>query len=364
MAIHRDGLGTVLTPPGWTLADVNKLPQVEMPMPAGDPANIPWPDGDLMQDVPWPEQVNRARLQAALDAAFTPSPQERFQTIGVVVVYKDHIIAERYAPGWGVHVPYRTWSTGKSIMSALIGILVRQGKLDVHAPAPIAAWQGRDDPRRAITIEHLLHMSSGLVSEGTRTTKAYWGGIDTAADIASKPLQVQPGTRWKYANYDTLLLTLSMKEVLGGGAAYWTFPRHELLNKIGMRDTVLEMDPYGNFIMSSQNYSTPRDLARFGLLYLYDGVWQGERILPEGWVAYTVQPAPADTQGHYGAQFWLYGRDPRLPDDVFSTAGSRGQYVTICPSHHLVVSRMGLDPLSHSTWDQAGFVATILAAMN
>ena len=124
------------------------------------------------------------------------------------------------------------------------------------------------------------------------------------------------------------------------------------------------MDPYGNFIMSSQNYSTPRDLARFGLLYLHDGVWHGERILPEGWVAYTVQPAPADARGRYGAQFWLYGRDPRLPDDVFSTAGSRGQFVTICPSNHLVVSRMGLDPLSHSTWDQAGFVAAILATLD
>src|SRR5262249_42132518 len=129
MAIYRDGLGTLLTPPGWTLADVDKVPHIVMPLPAGAPAHIPWPAGDLVADVSWPAQVSRARLEAALDAAFTPGPTDRFTTIGVVVVYKDQIIAERYAPGWGVHVPYRTWSTGKRMVSALIGILVRQGKL-------------------------------------------------------------------------------------------------------------------------------------------------------------------------------------------------------------------------------------------
>jgi CubicO group peptidase (beta-lactamase class C family) len=363
MAVYRDGVGTTLTPPGWTLKDISKLPRVTVPMPTGDPAHIPWPDGDLIEAHAWPAVVDHTRLQTVLDAAFSPGPQAHFKTIGVVVVYQNRLLAERYAPGWGVHVPYRTWSTGKSIMSALIGILVRQGRLKVDDRAPIAAWQGKDDPRSAITIRHLLHMSSGLNNGGTRTGMAYWGGINTAEAIVSTSLQAQPGSRWEYANYDTLLLVLSMKEVLGGAPEYWHFPYHELLHKIGMRNTTLELDAYGNFIMSSQNYSTPRDLARFGLLYLHDGVWNGERILPEGWVDFTTQPASADTQQRYGAQFWLFGGDPRLPDDVFSTAGSRGQFATICPSNDLVVVRMGLDSTEGRSWDQPGFVAAILAAI-
>lgn len=363
MAVYRDGVGTVLTPPGWTLQDIDKLPPVTLPLPTGDTAQMPWPDGDRVEARLWPATVDQARLKAVLDAALAPGPQARFKTTGVVVVYQNRILAERYALGWGVHVPYRTWSTGKSIMSALIGILVRQERLKVNDPAPIPAWQEKDDPRRAITIQHLLHMSSGLNSGGTRTGLAYWGGINTAQEIVSKALQAEPGSRWEYANYDTLLLALSMKEVLGGGPAYWHFPYRELLHKIGMRHTTLEMDPYGNFMISSQNYSTPRDLARFGLLYLQDGVWHGERILPEGWVDFSIQPAPADASQRYGAQFWLFGTDPRLPDDVFSTAGSRGQFATICPSNNLVVVRMGLDSIGRRSWDQAGFVADILAAI-
>ncbi|MDH3603723.1 MAG: serine hydrolase, partial [Candidatus Tectomicrobia bacterium] len=159
MAVYRDGVGTVLTPPGWTLQDIGKLPPVTVPMPKGDAAQMPWPDGDRLEESPWPATVDQARLKVILDAAFTPGPQAHFKTTGVVVVYQNRILAERYAPGWGVHVPYRTWSTGKSIMSALIGILVREERLKVHDPAPIPAWQGKDEPRRAITIQHLLHMS-------------------------------------------------------------------------------------------------------------------------------------------------------------------------------------------------------------
>lgn len=364
MAVYREGVGTVLTPPGWTLDDLDKLPPASIAPPTGDAARIPWPQGDLVDAAPWPAAVDRDRLEAVVDGAFKPAPGEHHKTLGVVVVHKDRILSERYAPGWGIHVPYRIWSTSKSIMSALIGILVRQNRLSLKDPAPISAWQGADDPRRAITIEQLIHMSSGLQSDGARTWRAYWGGIDTANDIVSKPLEATPGTRWKYANYDTLLLALSMKQVLGGGQAYWRFPREELLFKIGMRHTVPEMDPYGNFIFSSQVYSTPRDLARFGLLYLHDGVWQGERILPKGWVNFTTRPAPADARRRYGAQFWLFGGHPRLPADVYSTAGSRGQFVTICPSRDLVVVRTGLDPMSRRrSWRQAAFVADILDAI-
>jgi CubicO group peptidase (beta-lactamase class C family) len=140
-------------------------------------------------------------------------------------------------------------------------------------------------------------------------------------------------------------------------------PHKELFNKIGMRHTYAEIDPYGNYVLSSQVYTTPRDLARFGLLYLNDGVWKGERILPQGWVEYTTSPAPAKADKGYGAQFWLIGIDPRIPDDTFTTSGARGQLATIVPSKDLVVVRTGLDPLIGSKWSQEEFIKDIIAAI-
>lgn len=214
-------------------------------------------------------------------------------------------------------------------------------------------------------------MSSGLESDGAWTPEVYWNGVDTGAVVARSRLEVEPGSRWKYSNYDTLLLVRAMREVIGDARTYLEFPRRALLDRIGMRDTLPEVDPYGNFILSSQVYSTPRDLARLGLLYLHDGVWNGERILPVGWVDYTTTPAPAtlrlpedhEAYAGYGAQFWLYGRDPRLPADAYSTSGARGQHATVVPSRQLVVARMGLDPLLDSGWDQRAFVADVLSAI-
>jgi CubicO group peptidase (beta-lactamase class C family) len=306
-----------------------------------------------------------------VEAAFSGAQYQPHKTIGVVVVYRGRIIAERYALGFDAHTQYRTWSSAKSLTNALVGILVGQGRLAVGAAAPIPEWQKPGDPRGRITIAHLLHMSSGLESDGAWTPEAYWDGIDTGTVVAQARLEVEPGSRWKYSNYDTLLLVRAMREVIGDARTYLEFPRRALLDRIGMRDTLPELDPSGNFILSSQVYSTPRDLARLGLLYLGDGMWNGERILPEGWVDYTTTPAPAtlllpeDDEAHagYGAQFRLYGRDRRLPADAYSTAGVRGQHATIVPSRHLVVARMGLDPLLDSGWDQRAFVADVLAAI-
>lgn len=363
LAVHHPQLSTVLLPPGATIENVASLPDVTMPFQGGDPENTDWPDGDRIPANSWPRQVNRARLDDAITLAFSGEKYKPHKTIGVVVVYKGHLVAERYAPTWGPHTQYRSWSSAKSITNALVGILVGEGKLDVKNPAPISAWQRDGDPRRKITLEHLLHMSSGLQSTGSNTPTTYWGGANSAIEIVKPRLEVEPGTRWKYANYDTLLAVLSMKEVIGDLERYITFPRRSLLNKIGMRDTYPQMDPYGNYILSSQVYTTPRDLARLGLLFLNDGVWNGERILPKGWVDYTATPAPAKKSGEgwgYGAQFWLFNEDPRVPNDAFTTAGHRGQHVTVVPSRHLVVARMGLDPLVDDGWDQIEFTADVL----
>ncbi|HET8623027.1 MAG TPA: serine hydrolase [Gemmatimonadales bacterium] len=365
-AVFQQGRGCTLLPPGAGPDAARDLPPPP-PWTPPDVASRPWPAGDLVPSEALPPELDAARLTAAVDSAFVGSAYRPHHTLGVVVVYRGRIVAERYAAGWGMHTQYRTWSTAKSITNTLIGILVGERKLRVDAPAPIAEWRHPLDPRGAITIEHLLHMSSGLESAGNRTPVGYWGGIDIAADAASAPLERAPGTRWKYSNYDTILLLRAARQVLGD-AAYASFPRRALLDRIGMYHTFPETDPYGNYILSSQVYSTPRDLARLGLLYLNDGVWDGRRILPEGWVAYSMRPAPAHDPANdrtgwgYGAQWWLLGRDPRVPDDAYTSAGRRGQFATVVRSRGLVIVRTGLDP-EPSGWDQAAFVADVIAAI-
>src|SRR5690606_37194837 len=173
---------------------------------------------------------------------------------------------------------YRTWSTAKSISATLIGIAAHQGLLDVQAPAPVPEWQQPADPRKAITLEHLMWMSSGLWSEGSNTNALYFGGQDVISAATTTPLEADRGTGWKYANNDTLLLLRSLRAVLNDDARYLRFPYEELFRPLGMHHTWMETDHLGNFVGSSQVYTTARDLARFGLLYLNDGVWQGERL--------------------------------------------------------------------------------------
>jgi CubicO group peptidase (beta-lactamase class C family) len=288
-------------------------------------------------------------------------------------VHAGRIVAEKYAPGFDKDTQYRTWSTSKSFVNALIGVLVRQGKLRADQPVPVPEWEG--DPRARIKIEDLLHMSSGLRTivrnDGTNTNRAYWGGIDTAADVIRQPPVAEPGARFHYSNYDSLLLVRAMKQAIGDQDAYLRFPWTELFDKVGMRHTVSETDPHGNFVMSSQSYTTPRDLARFGLLYLNDGVWEGERILPEGWVKFAEQQAPADESKEYGAHFWRTTwtdgeREEGIPDGTFNTSGRHGQYATIVPSEDLVIVRTGLDP-AHTTPSYSfylkDFVRDVIAAV-
>lgn len=368
VAVFVEELGTIVLPPGASPDDRPPLPIEGIPQPEGDAATIPWPNGDLLSTDPLPNALDQDKLRQAVDSAFDLSVYTDTKTIGVAVVWQGRLVAEKYAPGWTMHQQYRTWSTAKSMANAIIGILVHQGKLTTAQPAPIDEWQSEGDPRRAITIENLLEMSSGLRSPGAFTNAAYWGGIDSAADAAAGELRKPPGTQWTYANYDTLLLMKAARKVIAGDAAYLAFPRKELLNKLGMRHTFPEVDIAGNYVLSSQVYTTPRDLARFGLLYLQDGVWNGERILPEGWVEYTTTPAKAHLPGGdaargYGKQWWLYNMDSRVPADTYTTAGNRGQYCTVVPSRDLVVVRMGIDPMWQDNWVQPQFVADIIAAL-
>ncbi len=378
-AAYRPGMGCTLMGPGWSLEQIADLPYVDMPMLRGDPNNIDWPMGDRLPDTPLPANVDMESLNTVLDRAFDGRSyaehdlawKDDTKTFGVVVVYKGRIIAERYAPDRDLHTQYRTYSAAKSFSNALAGIMVQQGKLDIDAPLPFPQWREPGSGKESITVRHLLHMSSGLTcgnAFGHSIMVYFGGGLSIAQEGMARDVVAPPGKRWCYENFDTNLIVYAVRVILNDEEKYLSFPRRMLLNKLGMRDTYPETDAFGNFIMSSQIWTTPRDLARFGLLYLHDGVWPygenaGERILPEGWVDFSRSRAPAfeDEEGEmgYGAQFWLFDNHPRLPPDTFSAAGHQDQMSTIVASRNVVVVRTGL-----MYWDHLDFVADILEAID
>ena len=362
-AAFREGIGCVVMAPDQTLEDVDGLPAIEMPPPAGDAAKVPWPDGDRTGPISLPAGVDAAALQAASDWAFDrESPHQ--VTLSLLVVHDGQIVHERYADGVDMTTRTRTWSTAKSIASTLIGMLVDDGKLALDEPLgfdflPEEAAAAETDPRSAITLRHALNMSTGLqtVDNGGQeyavgSGMSYWAGASSVEGARRRALIREPGANWDYENYDTLLAVYAMKRALGSEKKYHEFPRRRLLDPIGMRNTLLSTDRFGDFILSSQVYTNARDLARFGLLYLQNGVWNGERLLSEDWIDFVRTPAPstAERGKFYGGQFWLVPDERKdVPRDAYSTAGNRGQFVVIVPSHDLVIVRRGLD------WGRQGF---------
>jgi CubicO group peptidase (beta-lactamase class C family) len=236
--------------------------------------------------------------------------------------------------------------------------------LALDNPAPIHEWQYPGDSRQAITLRHLLNMSSGLESGGSNTNAVYFGGQNAISAITGTRLEVEPNTRWQYANNDTLLALRALRHVLNDDHRYLQYPYVELFHRIGMYHTRMETDHAGNFIGSSQVYTTTRDLARFGILYLQNGVWNGERILPPGWADFVATAAPArpraENERGYGGQFWLLDTFDGIPRGTYTTAGNKGQYVTIIPERNMVVVRTGVDPLG-TRWEHEAFIRSVLA---
>jgi CubicO group peptidase (beta-lactamase class C family) len=354
-AAYRDGIGCVVLAPDQDFDDIDTLPSLRQPAPAGDPTKIPWPDGDLVPESPLPPSIDGAALQAASNWAFDRASKEQV-TLSLLVVHDGRIIHERYAPGVTMHTRTRTWSVAKSIAGTLIGMLVDDGRLALDAPLGFEWLPVVDaadhDPRSQITLRHVLNMSSGLypiddndLEYATGSGMSYWAGASSVEQMRHRGLIREPGTFWDYENYDTLLAVYAMKRVLGE-TEYHAFPRRALLDRIGMRDTLVGMDRFGDFILSSQIYTNARDLARFGLLYLQGGVWHGDRLISKKWIDFVRTPAPslAKHGNYYGAQWWLVpdGRTD-VPRDAYSAVGNRGQYVIVVPSRNLVIVRRGLD---------------------
>ena len=320
-----------------------------------DPATQLWPMGDMLPQEPLPTEIDAEKLKAAVNAAFQPAEG---LTAAFVVTWKGRLIAERYAEGLTAQTPLEGWSMGKSVTATLFGILVKDGVYDLDQPAPIPEWQTPGDPRAKIRIADILHMSSGLRIKAPQDPDydptgpypdhvyLYTGGIDSFHYAATRPLQWPPNTVGRYHNTDPVLISYLIRlGVEKKGDEYLSFPQRALFDKLGIRTMVIETDPFGNFLGQGYEVGSGRDWARLGNLFLQGGVWNGERILPEGYTKFVSTLAPAwaaDNRPIYGAFFWLNGdRRYPVPRDAYYMAGAGGQTTLIIPSHDLVVVRLG-----------------------
>ena len=317
-----------------------------------DAATQPWPMGDQPDTRPPPAGVDQAVLTQAVDAAFS-DPAGLTQAF--LVLHKGRIIAERYAPGVTKDTQLENWSMGKSVTATLFALLVKDGVYKIDEPAPVPLWRQPGDPRGAITNRHLLQMSGGLKFVGNQEPGGspqntvldhyyiYTGGIDAFNFSITRPVEFPAGTDGRYRNCDPLTIGYLIKRAVEArGENYLTFPQRQLFDRIGIRRQVLETDPYGNFLLTGYDYGTARNWARIGQLYLNDGVWQGQRLLPEGWTRFVSTHAPAWKQPEYGGFFWLNGTGSwNLPRETYHAAGAGGQNTWIVPGHDLVIVRMG-----------------------
>ncbi len=317
----------------------------------------PWPLGD--KDARWPIP----RAMTPFDRAATNMEVFGGRTSSVLIVKNGKISVERYWLGHARHTAQRTFSVAKSLAATLIGHAAYQGRIDVTKPAMIAEWQAPGDPRAAITTEQLLRMASGLTSDtaGNRSDAIYMGGASVRQWTTQWPLLNPPNTRYRYANNDTLLAVLSLKAAQAKAGA--ALDPAEFFDRLGMTRTYVEHDKDGDFILSSQVWTTARDLARLGLLYQNDGLWEGKRLLPENWRTFVTTasgPQPAGAFG-YGAGFWLLNKSGGIPADAFGAFGNRGQYLVVIPSRQLVIVRQGYDD-DKNRLDIAAFVKAVVAA--
>ena len=311
-----------------------------------------WPMGDRPDPSPWPPGLDKAKVDAAVQAAFSDPAA---LTAAFVVLYKGRIVGERYMPGITKDTQLESWSMGKSIVSTLFALMVKDGVYQLDQPAPIPEWQLPGDPRAKIRTTDLLRMSSGLRFIATQDPDytpdkgypdhfyMYTGAVDSFDYAVHQPLQFPPNTEGRYRNSDPIsTLYLVKLAVAKRGENFLTWPQRALFDRIGIRRQVLETDPFGNFLLTGYDYGTARNWARLGQLYLQDGMWQGTRILPEGWAKFVSTLAPAWKRPVYGGFFWVNGDGAwDIPHEAYFAAGAGGQNTFIIPSHQLVVVRMG-----------------------
>ena len=363
-AIFRSGLGCTL---------VNDLPEnvvrsQKFMVPFFGKADTAWVNDTVSANL----LVNKSKLDDAVNAVFqTEYNKKPVLTKALLVVFKNKIISEKYAPGYDQNSMLLGWSMAKSVTGALIGILVKQGQLQIEQPAPIASWRQAKDGRNQIRLEDLLQQTSGLnfkedYSSYSSATNMLFNKGDMAGYTESLPAKVKPGSEFYYSSGNSNILSGIVRSTVGE-KDYHRFPYEQLFHKLGMFHTLLEPDASGTFVGSSYIWASARDYARFGMLYLNNGIWNGERILPEGWTEKSTEPPTANHLKNYGYQFWLNGVDetkpnlkefPQMPDDFFYADGYGGQRIYIIPSRQLVAVRLGLNK-----FDEQRFLQQLMDAI-
>lgn len=313
-----------------------------------DLPNIKYPYGDKVETLKT-AGINHDQVQKIVKNAFDENGgMTSKRTRAVVVLHKDSLIYEQYADGFDADIEILGWSMTKSIMNACVGMLLKDSVLTLDDKNLFPEWA--NDERKDITLNHLMHMSSGLdwseiYSEISPATKMLYDSEDNSKVARAQGMEAKIGEHWEYSSGTTNIISGYIRDQFEDHNDYLRFPYERLFSKLNMDNTTMECDESGTYIGSSYCYATPRDWARFGTLYLRDGVWNGERLLPEGWVDYTKTIVP-DSGGKYGAQFWTNGGGSMYPDaphTMFSCNGYEGQLIAIIPSKDLVIVRMGLN---------------------
>lgn len=375
-AVYREGLGAVL---------VLNIPEAELrgksfriPDPGYRQDTISWPMGDIVPDEKV-EGLDYDHLEQVVNSAFDePGSEAFFKTLSMAVVYDGQLVAEKYLDGYDRYTRFHGWSMTKSLTNAMVGILSGQGRMDIHESVDIPEWA--DDERSSITLGNLLQESSGLkwvenyftISEATLMLMQSDNMVDF---VKQRPLEHKPGEYYYYSSGDANLVSGLIRRSFGDDLEYYEFPYTALLHRAGMCNTTIETDGSGNFVASSYSYGTTRDWARFGMLYLNDGIFHGDTILPPGWVEYTRTPVSAkNSEGQFGAFFWLDHLESEaeinegekletgevLPADLYFSDGFLGQRIFIIPSKKLVVVRMGF---SYKNLDLRQLLQDVLSAL-
>jgi len=350
-AVYRPGLGCTL---------LNGRNESELVLLEGLPArptldpNVPWPLGEAA-----PTVKPNAEIEKAIDDAFreTDGSGRVRQTKAVVVAHRGRLVSERYADGYSVSTPMISWSMAKSVLAAVVGIAVSDQRLVLGAPVPVPQWSAPGDPRRAITLDQLLRMSSGLRFDETYgavndVSRMLFTAADTGAFAASSRPEAEPDTVWSYSSGTSNIVARVLLQSFGGEVgAFVRYVRERLFDPARMTSAFFEHDASETPIGSSFVFMTARDWARFGELHRNDGIWSGGRVLPRGWVRYVTTPTPHAPQGCYGAHWWLNAGDPEtqahrqwpsLPADAYAARGYGGQWVLVIPSRELVIVRLGV----------------------
>jgi CubicO group peptidase (beta-lactamase class C family) len=363
-AIYRPGFGTTL------LRDITEEGLRKYKYPAGvapgySQDTIKWPLGDVLTETN--TGIDRTKLAEISKRLITDNAYNG-NAFAFMVIHKGVPVAETYKPQFDQKTRFLSWSMAKSFTSALVGILVGQGKLDINQPAGIDEWKG--DDRSKITLKDLLQMESGLKwneDYGNRsdvTLMLHCVG-DMSRYAFEQPFESPAGTSWAYSSGTANIVSYLIRRQFSNDSLYLTFANTRLFNKIGIPDVIFEVDPSGTRVGSSYLYATARDYARFALLYLNDGIFNGERIFPEGWVQFTTNVVASGSNGSYGSFFWLNKGKmfPSASQDMYMCEGHNGQEIFIMPSQELIVVVLGYSPRSKGGMDFDRLLKDILSTL-